>query len=361
MKLDFNDISIVPSSISLIESRSECNPYTKRGTLPLMTSPMPSVVSEDCFEDFVEQKIEVCLPRTKTPLEKRTSIKGLTYSVSLDEFIEKFVNDSDRGNDLIDSGYSQILIDVANGHMEKLVKATLKAKDLYGDRLFLIVGNVANPQSIIHFKHVDGIRLGIGSGSACTTSANAAIHYPMASLIQESRKEKDRWFGIGEGPLLIADGGFRNYADIIKALALGADYVMLGRIFAELIGSAGHWEYTDPKGNFEGIRPEITNISVRKWKQMTSRFYQYDMDQLSKSYDGLSTKKIQKEWGKQNLRTSEGISTRIKPKGTLDQWVENFVDYLTSAMSYTDSKTLDEFMSSEKIQISNSAYQRFNK
>ena len=75
----------------------------------------------------------------------------------------------------------------------------------------------------------------------------------------------------------------------------------------------------------------------------------------------MSTKEVQKKWGKDKLITSEGISKYNKVEYTLDKWIENLVDYLKSAMSYTDSKTLEEFKETEYVFITENALKRYNK
>ena len=88
---------------------------------------------------------------------------------------------------------------------------------------------------------IDFIRVGIGGGSGCITTSNVSTHYPQASLIDECYNIKKQLLLETEDilPKIIADGGIRNYDHVIKALALGADYVMIGSLFAQCIESAG--------------------------------------------------------------------------------------------------------------------------
>ena len=82
---------------------------------------------------------------------------------------------------------------------------------------------------------------------------------------------------------------------------------------------------------------------------------------MYKKFRGMSTKEVQKKWGKDKLITSEGFSKYNKVEYTLDKWIENLVDYLKSAMSYTDSKTLEEFKETEYVFITENALKRYNK
>ena len=218
MKFDWNDISIVPESLSSISSRKEIEP-TYSGMLPLFTAPMDKVIDDTNIQHFQSNNINICLPRHIKFSDLRN--ENYFYSYGLDEIIELM----DKKSTLP----KKVLIDVANGHMQKLYDTAKLIKETWGDKIELMVGNIANPDTYLKYCQigVDYIRAGIGGGSACTTSANVSIHYPMASLIEECAYFKTAY----DSPTkIIADGGFRNYSEIIKALALGADYVMLGGI-----------------------------------------------------------------------------------------------------------------------------------
>ena len=337
MKLDWNDISIVPAIISDISSRSEINPLLN-GKLPLFTAPMDTVIDETNIHNFEKNNINICLPRNI----KYSDLKNdnYFYSYGIDEVIEIFNSEK--------TFPKKVLIDVANGHMQKLLDISKSIKDKFGNDLELMVGNIANPQTYKKYCEigVDWIRVGIGGGSACTTSANAAIHYPMASLIKECRNLS---YSQDNPTKIIADGGFKNYSDIIKALALGADAVMIGGIFNRCLESCGD--------NFELIDSEYQKIDLELSKQK----FESGVD-VYKYYRGMSTKEVQRSWNRSELKTGEGISKYNKVEATLDGWCENFIDYLKSAMSYTGCRSLEEYCGEvEWIEISQNAFKRFNK
>lgn len=332
-KFDFKDITIVPETISSISSRSEIKITNKEDKLPLIVSPMDTVIDIDNYELFLNSGMEVCIPRNTN-----ITNKDVFTSISLTEFEELSLMKYNRHN--------KILVDIANGHMEKLYNITkvfLSKNDSE-----LMIGNIANPSTYEKFAElgVDYIRVGIGGGSGCLTSANTGIHYPMASLISECAKiKKDR----GYNTKIVADGGFRNYDDIIKALALGADYVMLGGVLNKCLESCSPIKI----GKLITISPKISNLLWNKFPFI--RKYMY------KKFRGMSTKEVQKKWEKENLVTSEGIVKYNKVEYTLDGWLENFKDYLKSAMSYTNSRTLEEFKESEYVFITQNALNRYYK
>lgn len=340
IKFDFNDIVIVPKTISGITSRKSIKTESSLKTYPLIVSPMDTVIDTNNYYEFVRDGLVVCLPRG-IPKQKVVITPNTFISISLDEF-ETYVNMPDlcRQNAMIPN----ILVDIANGHMERLKKAVIKFNSIKSIEK-LIIGNIANPETYAEYAKldVDMIRVGIGGGSACTTSANTGVHYPMASLIKECYEIKKSCNYKTE---IIADGGFRNFDEIIKALALGADYVMLGGILNKCIESCG-------KTTLWGF--DVSNIKYDLWQ------YNFFRKRLYNSYRGMSTKEVQKTWGKLKLKTAEGISKKNKVEYSIRQWINNFDDYLKSAMSYCGAKNLEEFKGSDFVFITENAFKRFHK
>lgn len=337
-KFDFKDITIVPETISTIKSRGEISPYNKEQYLPIMVSPMDTVVDDKNYKFFESNLIPVCMPRGYQ------NYPGTFKSISLDEF-ETYVNWYVSNESF---GEVRILVDIANGHIQKLHDLCKKfVKNRKKKSHVLMVGNVANPRTYRELAKigVDYVRVGIGGGSGCLTSANTGIHYPMASLIHECYEYKKK----GDYKTkIVADGGFRNYDDIIKAIMLGADYVMLGGILNKCLESCSV--------------TKLFGISLSTyWSTYIWYNHKWLRKYLTKSFRGMSTKEVQKKWGRGTIKTSEGI-VKINPvEYTLEQWVENFTDYLKSAMSYTNSKNLKEFRESEFVFITKNALNRFNK
>lgn len=343
-KLDFNDILIQPAIITDIESRSEVNPFDENQMLPIITAPMDTVVNIDNIEDFYwHNKINICLPRGHDS-EVCRSHRKILISLSLDEFIKKY-NSSDSPNKLIQEEF--VLIDIANGHMLKMVSAVKTAKEKYGNKLFIMAGNIAHPDTYMALSNAgaDAIRVGIGNGNGCLTTQQTGVGYPMASLIRDCYNMS---LVIDKPSLIVADGGMKNYSDIIKALALGANYVMIGSLLNKALESCGETRIF----KYFKINPKSP---IARWT-LNFGF------KLTKRFRGMSTKEVQKNWGKGQLKTSEGI-VRIRPvEYTLSQWTTNFEDYLRSAMSYSNCRTLEEFRTNASINIiSEQSYKRFNK
>jgi hypothetical protein len=176
----------------------------------------------------------------------------------------------------------------------------------------------------------------------CTTSANSGVHYPMGSLLEDI-KHKKLYYGNKNIKFakIVADGGFNNFDQINKALALGADFVMLGKIFAKSVEACG-----EIHSNVYPVNAKIPFNEFIKDKDIkTFKFYK-----CFRYYYGMSTKKAQVEFGKKGDKTAEGITTNLPIEYTISGWVDNFKHYLQSAMSYTDCVTLDDFKT--KVQYS---------
>ena len=162
MKVDFDDLLIQPVVTTNIKSRTEINPFDENGMLPLITAPMDTVVDEENANLFYDSKINVCLPRG----EKRVN-KLMFQSYSLEQFKSEFYESSNSVNDLETPIY--VLIDTANGHIEELVDVVKFSKKFYKDKMVLMVGNVANPETYKNLSEAgaDYIRVGIGNGGGC--------------------------------------------------------------------------------------------------------------------------------------------------------------------------------------------------
>ena len=335
-----DDIVLIPAVFSQIKSRKECSPYIGEHSLlpgegdklPLFTAPMSCVIDSNNYHDFIKHGINTIIPRS-VHINTRLSLANKTFvALGLEEFKVLIKEDS-----LPYKMY--ILIDVANGHMQQLYDLAKEAKEKYKDNLVLMVGNIANPRTYLEYSliGVDYVRCGIGTSPVCTTSANSGVHYPMGSLLEGIKNlkflTKDRGIKYAK---VVADGGFSNFDQINKALALGADFVMLGKIFAKTLEACGNIQSVVYPHSYKDGEPFQDWIKKQDIKMV--KFYECYRD-----YYGMSTKQAQKEFGKEGNKTAEGIKTKVTIKYTIDSWVDNFKHYLQSAMSYTDSFTLDDF------------------
>lgn len=346
----YNDLTIVPCEISKVRHRKECNPYTLDGNLPLFTAPMYSVVCKENISIYEQNKINTILPRTKE-IDYEYLNSGKWIALSLDQFIDTFI---ENVNEHVSKGaYYSVCIDIANGHMIDLYKSINEAKELARKNnysLAIMTGNIANSETykwICMNSEVDYIRLSIGSGAACITTPQTGVHYPIASLIEECYNIQQKILNSPQRkckcvPFIIADGGIHGYGDINKALALGADYVMVGSEFAACYDSAAKTtnQYT----------PDFKLWEVSK-RNLIKNF------NIEKIHFGMASKEAQRIYneGSTNFKTAEGTFKVLKCKHTITSWTDNFVDYLRSAMSYTGCKSLKEYIGNVDLVVNSNS------
>lgn len=405
----YNDLTIIPAEVSKITSRKNINPFYENNKLPIFASPMSTIVSVENFNLWERNNITPILPRNIDYNIRYDFLRqGKWVALSLNEFEDIFINNNDFIKEV--SVIPHVLIDVANGHMKHLIDMCKQVKQSWGDNIVIMAGNIANPNTYIEYCEagIDYVRCSIGSGSCCTTSSNTAVHYPIASLIDKINEIKKYRIQINcnRTTKVIADGGIRNYNDVIKALALGADYVMIGGLFASFIESAGEiiagdkfinldntseYEYDikiinkqfdadyllnkiiikgplstsdkfDIYKNCEGVETFTALLGAN----LTQYFYIFDIYnsklnesikrdmvdkyQFKKRVYGMSTKTAQKLIKNNGyLKTSEGTTKIVEVKYTMKQWAENMEAYLRSCMSYCNSLTLKDFIGNQTL------------
>ena len=323
-----DDICIVPTGTSYIESRKICIPlyenfkYTNgelseiHKTLPIFTAPMTSVIGENNINTFLENNITPVIPRS-VPFSQRISYatkQKYFVAFSLKE-VEWFISNIEVLRN--PSVPYKICIDVANGNMNPLLNIICTLKELYHNDLIIMSGNVANGESYnsLSYFGCDYVRVSVGSGSACTTATNTGIYMPMASLIDDCKS-------CGCQAKIVADGGLNSYRNIIKALALGADFVMLGGMLNKLSDSAGE---------------VVTSQTGKKYKV----------------HFGMASTKGQIALGKENsLTPPEGkVVYSEMSKSSIADFSNEFSHYLRSAMSYCGKGQLEEFIGNVELRV----------
>lgn len=381
VKLNYDDVSIIPERITSISSRSECNPYDEDGYLPIFASCMTSVVSIENAKEFNAARIKVVIPRSYSIKERvnylvtESTVNFVAFSLS--EANDIFGNKSSLYFSILKNAKKlyanykfRICIDLANGHMQKLLDVVKSIKNIWGESVIIMTGNIANPTAYEDYEKVgvDYCRVGIAGGGACLTGSNTGVYMPYFSLINETRKIKEKINGKCK---IIADGNIQGYRDIQKAL-ICADYVMIGGLFNRAMESAGKTTYGTRYWNVRGkkiIRPIYTLFTYGKeipHSEFGKAFNDFKEGRLSiwKQFYGQSTKLAQKIMGAANgdafikTKTSEGLIKYQKVEYDIEGWAENEKDYLRSAMSYTNSHNLEEYKDSEWAQITSIRYNK---
>ncbi len=220
----------------------------------------------------------------------------------------------ERAPELVKAGVDALVLDTAHGHSKRVIEAAKQLKARFGDKVDLIVGNVATQegaQALID-AGADAVKVGIGPGSICTTRVIAGIGVPQITAIVESAKACKK-----HGVPVIADGGIRYSGDIVKALAAGADTVMLGGIFAGTEESPGEIEIYQGR-SYKVYRGMGSLGAMRAGAGSRDRYAQEDAQKL----------------------VPEGIEGRVPYKGPLSETVFQMVGGLRAGMGYVGARTI---------------------
>lgn len=240
-------------------------------------------------------------------------------------------NGLDRAKALIDAHVDIIVIDTAHGHSKGVLDATKQFKKKYPS-VDLIAGNIATAAAAKDLIEAgaDGLKVGIGPGSICTTRVVTGVGVPQIYAITEVAKVASK-FNVP----IIADGGIKYSGDMAKAIASGADSVMIGGLFAGTDESPGEAILLDGR-SYKSVRGMGSIGAMAKGSK--DRYFQ----------EGLSVDKL----------VPEGIEGRVPYRGPLRTSVLQLVGGLRSAMGYTGSKTIPELKKKAKfIQITQSGMQ----
>ena len=369
---ELKDICVVQSPISYQEHRGDVNPYVTtcgRETLPIFVSPMASVTDEKNYRVWIENKVTPVIPRSvmgNLSISERLNLSKETFvSFSLSEITSLF-NDGFLVNFVSDENPLYICIDIAHGTLSSLYDVCTKIKKSFGNKVIIMTGNIANPKAYEYYCRcgIDYCRCSIGSGSRCTSSANVSIHMGMATLLDDIQEIKTSMYKptSDENPIfietkIIADGGIGWFDDIQKALVLGADYVMMGKLFAECEEACGDIMWST---SIESVM-DGNVYSNRMISRLTEEVEEYgelclgsivsDISDLKpyRMYFGMSTRQAQSITGGDGKKTSEGISRPVEVKHPVAKFLDNVVSYLRSCMTYTNSSTIDELHNAEVV------------
>lgn len=227
--------------------------------------------------------------------------------------------DEERAIRLRDIGVDLVAIDSAHGHNLNVINGAKKIKVIIGN-IPMLVGNIATAEAaeaLVTFA--DGIKVGIGPGSICTTRIVSGVGVPQLSAIMEVAAVAKKY-----GVPVIADGGIKTSGDIAKAIAAGASAVMLGNLLAATDASPGEWIERDDR-------------QLKQYRGMGSREVLIE-GRANDRYLGTSKNVI-----------AEGVSGEILYAGTVKEVVEQLVGGLQISMGYVGAATIIEFQ--EKAQF----------
>lgn len=319
--ITFDDVLLVP----------QFNPYESRKdvstrnydvtenfslTVPVISANMDTI-TEHKMANFMSSKGGIGALHRFMSIEDNIkefelSLKHAIVSVGVSK------EEIERAEALYDAGAIYFCVDVAHGHAAYVGRMLTALRSKFKDNIFIIAGNVATYKGaeFLADNGADMIKVGIGGGSVCSTRIKTGFGVPNLTAIQDCARV-DR--------SIVADGGIRNSGDIVKALAFGADFVMIGSMLAGTEHTPG-----DPVIGNDG------------------RYY--------KTYRGMASKEVQDDHrgGMSEWKTAEGVSTQVPCRFDADQIIADIVGGLRSGLTYAGAKNIQELQQKlEYVLVSN--------
>lgn len=316
IKVDFTDVLILPKR-SQYSSRSEVSlertikfkysPHTWTG-VPIMVSNMDTTGTIEMARELQKHKMITCLHKYYTSDELLNADLDKEYYAVSTGIGKVDMKNLDTIINTVNPKF--ICIDVANGYMSKFIEACAEIREKYPDKI-LIAGNVCTSEGVLQLimeGKIDIVKVGIGSGSCCTTRKQTGIGMPQLSAVIECAD-----IAHGLDAHIISDGGLQVVGDFSKAYGAGADFVMSGSMFA------GH---TESGGDLIMDENEI----------YYKIFYGMSSDTAMNKYSG----------GVANYRSSEGKTVRIKYRGPVCDTLLNIQGGIRSTMTYIGAKKIKD-------------------
>jgi len=312
--LTYDDVSLIPNQISEIEHRSDCDTSVEfcgvRLSVPIIASPMNTVCGGRMAKTLSDLKCLGIIHRFNTADEQLNEFKESDLNGSEFKSAAIGINaktEIERTKKLADYGVKIFCIDIANGGsimIEKFLKKIQSVISEYG--LKIIAGNVASSETTKFLINlgVDAIRVGIGNGAMCSTSIKSGIGIGQVDAIIRALSARD---ALRSDVKIIADGGISNPGAMCKAIALGCDAVMFGRVLAGTDEAPG----------------DVLKYSNQRWKK----------------YCGSASFAVKQE----NKNYIEGEESLVPYKGSVKKLIKEYIEGLQSSMSYLNSKTIDEY------------------
>ena len=325
--LTFDDVLLLPRYSSVLPSKTNINlSFTKNINLkvPFLSSAMDTVteskmaiaISKEGGIGIIHRNLDI---KNQSKEVKKVANKKLLVGAAIGTNKE----DIERAKSLISNGADLIVIDTAHGHSEKVLKTLSKIKKIVKD-VPICVGNIATGEAAkrLYNAGADIIKVGIGPGSICTTRMVAGIGVPQISAILEVKKALSN-----KNVRIISDGGIKFSGDLAKALAAGADAIMMGSIFAGTDESPG-----------------------RKFKIKGKFFKQYrGMGSVGAMSAGSANRYFQKNFKDKSKFVPEGVDGRVEYKGKVSKIIYQLQGGLRSSMGYIGAKNLKEINKKAKF------------
>ncbi len=325
--LTFDDVLLIPRYSNVLPSQTDISINISKKIIlkaPFLSSAMDTVTESKMAIAMAKAGcIGVVHRNLNIKNQTKEIIKVKKKSLLVGAAVGSNNEDIERSKSLIDNGCDLIVIDTAHGHSEKVLKILSKLKKI-NKKIPICVGNIATGEAAkkLYNEGADIIKVGIGPGSICTTRMVAGIGVPQISAVMEVKQAlKNKKIKI------ISDGGIKFSGDIAKALAAGADAIMMGSIFAGTNESPGK------KFIYKGK-------VFKKYRGMGS---------IGAMSSGSANRYFQKNYKNKSKFVPEGVEGRVEYKGDISKIIYQLKGGLRSSMGYIGAKNISQIEKNAKF------------
>ena len=325
--LTFDDILLLPRFSNVLPSETDLSinltnkiklktPFLSSAMDTVTESKMAIAMAKSGGIGIIHRNLDI-KKQTKEVIEVKK--KNLYVGAAIGTNLE----DVERAQSLISNGIDLLVIDTAHGHSEKVLKTLSKIKKI-NSKIPICVGNIATAEAAkrLYNSGADIIKVGIGPGSICTTRMVAGIGVPQITAVMDVRNALK-----GKSVKIISDGGIKFSGDIAKAIAAGADAIMMGSIFAGTEESPG-----------------------KKFKIKKKYYKQYrGMGSIGAMSAGSSNRYFQKNYKDKSKFVPEGVEGRVEYKGNVSKIIYQLKGGLRSSMGYIGAKKIKDIKKNAKF------------
>ncbi len=325
--LTFDDVTLAPQYSRVLPSDVSTKTALSNQLkldIPILSSAMDTVTESKMAIALAKQGGIGVIHRNLTISQQINEIKKVkSKNYKVGAAVGTNERELNRIKNILKLGIDLIVVDTAHGHSQKVADTILKIKKIKPKKTTLCAGNIATTEAarFLCKLGVDVIKVGIGPGSICTTRLVAGIGVPQLSALLDVKK------GINKKTKIISDGGIKFSGDIAKALAAGADAIMMGSIFAGTEESPG-----------------------KKFKIKGKIYKQYrGMGSIGAMSSGSANRYFQKNFKDKSKFVPEGVEGRVEFKGNVSKIIYQLQGGLRSSMGYIGAKNLSQIPKNAKF------------